>query len=146
AALPTGLAVPGAMWRVETRPGRRDPALTGTVTDPHRPLENAGRHETTLVQLLVDQQLGSYRGYSGSPVIAPPAGGLPGRVLGVLVEQGLWRATSEPGAEPQAANVLYAAHIDRIREEFALTGVTIARSASQMPLPAPYEVSRPELS
>jgi WD40 repeat protein len=145
AVLPAGQATSGARWRVVTRPDRRDPALTGTVTDSHRLLENAGGHETTLVQLLVDQQLGSYRGYSGSPVMAPPAGGLPGRVLGVLVEQGLWRTRPEPGAEPRAANVLYAADIDRVRAEFDLTGVTVARSASQIPLPAPHEVARPEL-
>ena len=113
-------------WRVETRPGRRDSyTLNGTVTDPRRRMWNEGGKETTLIQLLVVQQVGDYKGYSGSPVIAAPAGG----VLGVLVEQGRWRTSSQLGQPPPVANVLFAAPIDQVRSEFGLEGVAAARSA-----------------
>ena len=67
--------------------------LRGTVTDPHRRLKNDAGKETTLIQLWVEQEIGDYRGYSGSPVIAQSAGG----VLGVLVEQGRWRVSRPAG-------------------------------------------------
>ena len=126
AVLPAaGNVAAGEGWRVETRPGRRDSyTLTGTVTDLHRRVWNEGGKETTLIQLLVDQQVGDYKGYSGSPVIAAPADG----VLGILVEQGRWR-TSPVGQPPPVANVLFAAPIDQVRSEFGLEGLAVARPA-----------------
>ena len=92
AVLPVaGSVAVAAQWRVETRPGRSDPTLTGTVDDLHRELQNEVGKETTLIQLRVDQQAGGYQGYSGSPVIAAAGG----EVLGVVVEQGLWRTSPD---------------------------------------------------
>ena len=105
-------------WRVDTRPRSWRPVLRGTVTEPHRRLKNAAGKETTLNQLWVEQQIGSYRGYSGSPVIAQSAG----RVLGVLVEQAFWRVVAQLGAERRVANVLYAAPIEDVLAEFDLAG------------------------
>ena len=72
---------------METRPKANDAALSGTVTHPHRRMRNEAGNETTLIQLRVEEDLGDFQGYSGSPVIAAAAGGDGGGVLGVLVEQ-----------------------------------------------------------
>jgi hypothetical protein len=82
AVLPAGPVTAGAEWRVETRPKASDPALTGTVTDPHRRLQNQSGIETTLIQLWVREEVGDYRGYSGSPVTSPAAGGRRAGCLG----------------------------------------------------------------
>jgi hypothetical protein len=95
----------GEQWRVETRPDPEAPALGGTVDHPQRQLKNRAGKETTLIQLLVKEEIGGYQGYSGSPVISVPAGG----VLGVLVEQSFWRTSVQFGEKPQVSNVLYAA-------------------------------------
>jgi NB-ARC domain/Trypsin-like peptidase domain len=133
----------GEQWRVETRPDPKAPLLRGTVTEPHRQLENDAGKETTLIQLWVEQEVGSYRGYSGSPVIAPPVADMPGRVLGVLAEQAFWRTSDQLGAKPPVANVLYAAHIERVLNEFGLTGVAAARSVMDIPRPVSFELRRP---
>ena len=142
ASLPAaGNVAAGENWRVETRPGRRDSyTLTGMVTDPHRRVWNEGGKETTLIQLLVDQQVGDYKGYSGSPVIAAPADG----VLGVLVEQGRWRTSPQLGQQPPVANVLFAAPIEGVLAEFDLAGVPVARSVRDIPRPVSFEVRRPD--
>lgn len=145
AVLPVGPVTAGAEWRVETRPKASDPALTGTVTDPHRRLQNQRGIETTLIQLWVREEVGDYRGYSGSPVTSPAAGGAPSRVLGVLVEQERWRTSPQPGQPAPVANVLFAAPIDQVLAEFGLTGVTAGEPAGTIPLPAPFEVRRPQL-
>jgi WD40 repeat protein len=131
----------GARWRVETRPGRSDPTLTGTVDDPHRSMQNEARKETTLIQLRVNQQAGGYQGYSGSPVIAAADDG----VLGVMVEQGRWRVSAQLGQPPPAGNWLFAAPIGQVLAQFGLTGVAQARSARDIPLAVSFEVRRPEL-
>jgi WD40 repeat protein len=141
AVLPVGPTTTGAEWRVATRPKASDPTLTGTVTDTNRRLRNQRSEETTLIQLWVREELGDYRGYSGSPVTSQPAGGVPG-VLGVLVEQGRWRISPELGQSAPVANVLFAAPIDRVLTEFGLTGVTVGKSAGTIPLPVPFEVGR----
>ena len=144
AVLPVGPVTTGAEWRVETRPKASDPALTGTVTDPHRRLQNQHGIETTLIQLWVREEVGDYRGYSGSPVTSPSAGGVPGRVLGVLVEQGRWRTSLQLGQPAPVANVLFAAPIDQVLTEFSLAGVPVARSVKDIPRPVSFEVRRPE--
>lgn len=88
AVLPVGPVTTGADWRVRTRPRASDPTLTGTVTDPERRLQNQRGEQATLIQLWVREDLGDYQGYSGSPVTSPMDGSAPGRVFGVLVEQG----------------------------------------------------------
>ena len=142
--LPVGPVTTGTEWRVETRPKASDPTLTGTVTDSHRRLQNQRGEETTLIQLWVREELGDYQGYSGSPVTAPSAGGAPSWVLGVLVEQGRWRTSPQPGEPVPVANVLFAAPIDQVLAEFGLTGVTAGEPAEQIPLPVPFEVRLPQ--
>jgi len=140
AVLPAaGQVTAGQQWRVDTRPDPGAPVLRGTVTEPQRPLKNAAGKETTLIQLWVEQEIGSYRGYSGSPVLAQAAGG----VLGVLVEQAFWRVAAQLGAERPVANVLFAAPIDQVVAEFDLSGVPVARSVRDIPLPVSFEVERP---
>jgi hypothetical protein len=119
AVLPVGPVKAGSEWRVETRPKASDPTLTGTVTDPHRRLQNQCGEETTLIQLWVREELGDYQGYLGSPVTSPSAGGIPTRVLGVLVEQGRWRISPQLGQPAPVANVLFAAPIDQVLTDAA---------------------------
>jgi len=141
AVLPAaGQVTAGQQWRVDTRPDPGAPVLRGTVTEPHRPLKNAAGKETTLIQLWVEQEIGSYRGYSGSPVIAQSASG----VLGVLVEQAFWRVPAQLGAQRPVANVLYAAPIEGVLAEFDLAGVPVARSVRDIPRPVSFEVQRPD--
>ena len=148
AVLPAGPVTAGAEWRVETRPKASDPALTGTVTDPHRRLQNQHGIETTLVQLWVREELGDYRGYSG--IFGEPgylAGG--GRGAG----PGAWGAgragtlAGQPSAGQPApvANVLFAAPIGQVLAEFGLAGVSAGEPAGTIPLPPPFEVRRPQL-
>jgi WD40 repeat protein len=135
-----GQVATGEQWRVETRPDPGAPVLRGTVTEPQRQLKNAAGKETTLIQLWVEQEIGNYRGYSGSPVIAQPAGG----VLGVLVEQAFWRVAAQLGAERPVANVLYAAPIKAVLAEFDLAGVPVVRSVRDIPRAVSFEVRRPD--
>jgi WD40 repeat protein len=135
-----GQVTTGQQWRVDTRPDPGAPVLTGTVTEPQRQLKNAAGKETTLIQLWVEQEVGSYQGYSGSPVIAQPTGG----VLGVLVEQAFWRVAAQLGAQRPVANVLYAAPIEAVLAEFGLAGVPVARSIRDIPRPVSFEVRRPD--
>jgi hypothetical protein len=87
----TGVPTKDAAWEVTTRFLSADPVLTGTIVDPARPIRNNTDHETALIQLDVKQSLGSYEGYSGSPVCVQTTrpGSAPSPVaVGVLVEQG----------------------------------------------------------
>lgn len=104
----------GAEWQVTAQPVGNDPRLTGTVTDVARSVDNAAGTRVELLQLKVDQELGSYRGYSGSAVLsAGPAGG----VIGVLVEQVPHR---QGRGQAQAGNVLYALPLDKVLTRFGL--------------------------
>ena len=142
AVLPAaGQVTAGEQWRVDTRPDPGAPVLRGTVTEPQRQLKNAAGKETTLIQLWVEQEIGGYQGYSGSPVIAQSAGG----VLGVLVEQAFWRVSRPAGrSSAPVANVLFAAPIDGVLAEFDLAGVPVARSVRDIPRPVSFEVRRPD--
>lgn len=104
----------GASWRVTAQPLGNDPRLTGTVTDLARTVVNRGGTPVELLQLRVDQVLGSYRGYSGSAVVVDgPAGG----VVGVLVEQVPHR---QGRGQAEASNVLYAVPIQYVVDRFGL--------------------------
>src|SRR4051794_35652575 len=97
--LVSGRAVDGAAWRVDARPRPNDPQLTGTVTAARRRFANARGHEADGVQLLVDQVLEDYQGYSGSPVTSPD-----GVAIAVLVEQVRARGRPAAGVIPRATN------------------------------------------
>ncbi len=127
--LRVGHAVERAAWQVETRPRGNDPQLTGTVSAARRPFKNAQGHETDVMQLLVEQELGDYRGYSGSPVVlqSPPG---PGAVIGVLVEQLRWRIPAQNGLPiPPASNLLYAIPIQDVLNQFGITALSVAPPA-----------------
>ena len=116
-------------WRVQSRPRLNDPTLTGTVTEHLRAMRNAQGEDTHVVQLWVQQEVGDYAGYSGSPVVV---GGTPfGAVIGVLVEQGRWRKNSQSGQWP-VSNVLYAAPIEAIVSRFGLGEIVAYQSAREL--------------
>jgi WD40 repeat protein len=130
ADIAVGQAVEGADWRVDARPRPNDPALDGVVNAARRPFKNAQGHETHVVQLLVNQILDEYEGYSGSPVTAGP-----GVVVGVLVEE-LRSRLRVTGRPVPATNVLYAISIE---DALARFGIAAARA----PLPIRSWIPRP---
>jgi hypothetical protein len=112
-----GRAVQGAKWAVETQPLGNDPRLDGTITVLRRKLQKSPGHFVWVMQLQVEQELGNYGGYSGSPVLLDsPEGG----VIGVLDEQVRMRLTAAAVQPPPAANVLYAIPIADVVQRFAL--------------------------
>lgn len=69
-------AVAGDEWRVlRPPPAGNDPELSGTVTSAARRIKNAQGHEVEIVQLLVDEDMREFSGYSGSAVVLPPPAG-----------------------------------------------------------------------
>lgn len=124
-------AVVGDEWRVlRPPPAGNDPELSGTVTSAARRIKNAQGHEVEVVQLLVDEDMREFSGYSGSAVVLPASGG----VAAILVEQVHWR-TKTAGRKPAASNVLYAVPVRTALARFGLTGV-ISVSAG-LPLDTP---------
>jgi hypothetical protein len=94
-------------WQVDARPRANDARLTGIVSDTERPFSKERGPDIHVLQLLVDQVLGDYEGYSGSPVVLGASDSRP--VLGVLIEQLRWRTRNGPGrGKDPAGNVLYA--------------------------------------
>jgi tetratricopeptide (TPR) repeat protein len=120
-------------WRVEAQPHGDDPMLKGTVDSTKWQLHNAKGRITEVLQLQVEESLGDYAGYSGSPVVlnSPPLA-----VIGVLVQQQLLRTrwSSETSHRP-ASNVLYAIPIDSVLRRFNLE--RLARSALKVPADQP---------
>jgi hypothetical protein len=111
--LPVLRALPGAGWRVDSpKPSSNDPHLTGTVSTAHSQIEPPKRpgDRLSVVQLHVQQELGSYDGYSGSAVLDS----LGRAAMALLVQQKLLRVAVEPGAAKLASNVLYAVPIDDV--------------------------------
>ena len=120
----------GTAWQVAARPRANDPKLTGVVSDTQRRFNKTHGSEVRVVQLLVDQTVGEYEGYSGSPVMLRAAetaeGGVSSSppVLGVLIEQLRWRVPPRPGQpRPPASNVLYAIPIQDVLARFELDAV-----------------------
>jgi len=110
-----GAPVQGAGWRVSTKFLPNDPVLTGTITDPARTIQNAQGHDAELAQLYVQEGLGGFNGYSGSPVWMPGAGQVDRVAVGVLVEQTLLRVKNQPGQHTtMATNVLWAAPLPAV--------------------------------
>ena len=127
-ALAAACAWEDLAWQVPARPRGNDPKLTGTVTDADHPFENAKGREGRALQLRVNETLGDYGGYSGSPVLFETA------VVGVLVEQLRWRvaATAGQGRTP-ASNVLYAVPIEDVLARFGLDAIWAAVPAPLAP-------------
>ncbi|WP_137991460.1 trypsin-like peptidase domain-containing protein [Streptomyces vilmorinianum] len=111
-APPTDWARPRVRWRGPYRPPGETSRLSGWVT--HAPIDHqslAGGTFTAM-QLTVDQLLGDYSGYSGSPVEHAEECEQPS-VVGMLMEQQLSRQNADDGT-----NVLYAATVRGIMERF----------------------------
>ena len=132
--LPVARAVGQPAWRVETRPKKSDPVLSGRVIDTARLVVNAKGQEIEFVQLHVDQQLGDYGGYSGSPVVLDSPRDA---VIGVLVEQQRWRQGASPGQPAPAANVLYATPVAKVIARFAI------EESVRLAHPQRFDVPRP---
>ncbi|MEV1080053.1 serine protease [Streptomyces sp. NPDC050211] len=104
---------PGDQWHGPHRPSHTDPYLNGRVDQASVPYDCEGGGRIEAIQLLAEQVLGNYAGYSGGPVErATPEEEL--AVLGILVEQYPDRA--HPGRN---ANVLFAATIREALTRFA---------------------------
>jgi hypothetical protein len=110
-------ATPGLRWTVTTRPTASDPQLTGEVEATERIITNERGHNVAVIQLLAEQDLRDFHGYSGSAVRLASAHGT---IVGLLVEQVNERLRT-PGLGRQAAsNVLYAVAIGAIVTRFAI--------------------------
>jgi hypothetical protein len=141
--LAVGRAVAGADWRVEAQPRGNDPLLTGTIDTLRRRFINAEGHETEVMQLRVDQQVGDYEGYSGGAVMLQSPRGA---VIGVLVEQLRWRLATPIGQPRPAANILYAIPIQHVLDRFGLAAVSVARPVRfSAPHPRADAIERPSL-
>lgn len=103
-------------WRVDSRPSDDDPMLTGQITTLARPLLTETGEEVLLIQLHVQQSLGDYRGYSGSPVEYFAPNGQSGGFIGILIEQARWRIKAPGVRLPPVANVLYAVPVKSVLE------------------------------
>ena len=126
------------------RPGRgSDPALTGTVTDPHRRLRNQRGKETTLIQLRVRRRLRRLPGLFGEPgyLVAEAGRGLgawgAGRA-GTLADQRLSWGRPAPVANV-AVRRPHRPGADRVRSYRG----DRREPVGEIPLPVPYEVRRP---
>jgi hypothetical protein len=103
--------VEGGSWRVDSRPRDDDPMLSGSITSCARPLVTEDGEEALLLQLHVQQSLGDYSGYSGSPVHFGSKTS-DNSLVGILIEQARWRRKEPTQQLAPVANVLYAVPID----------------------------------
>lgn len=121
--LETAEALEGRKWQVDSRPRDGDPMLSGWITSCARPLATEDGGEAVLLQLHVQQLLGDYSGYSGSPVRLPnEVGG--SDAIGVLIEQARWRKKEAYERLPPVANVLYAVPVTAALTLFGVGPVT----------------------
>lgn len=107
-----------AQWRIESRWKSSDPVLTGSVDAPRVSVALKDRvREVSVVQLDVKQTgIGSFRGYSGSPVMDHEE-----RVIGVVVEQVEDRRSRQRRNEARpASSVLFAIPIIDVIERFSI--------------------------
>jgi hypothetical protein len=133
--LPLTAPMAGGRWRVDSPPGN-DPPLHGDIAATALPMvkgedEPVEDEPVEVMQLLVDELLGDYHGYSGSGVLD----GLGRAVVGILIEQQPLRVPVPLGEVPDAANVLYALPI---RTAVARLGVATSTGP-----PLRFEVPRP---
>ncbi|MEU2562128.1 serine protease [Streptomyces longispororuber] len=122
-APPTDVPRPHARWRGTYCPPGENARLSGRITHALVDHHSAAGGVFTAMQLAVDQKLGTYVGYSGSPVDTghddpDPQGEAQRLVVGILMEQQLSRQDDSPGS-----NVLFAASVRHAMERFAYFGV-----------------------
>jgi hypothetical protein len=99
-------------WSVRPTGRSNDPVLTGTITAIGLPLEDAKGNPVTAMQLQVDQELGDFKGYSGSAVLNEQW-----QVTGLLIEQKLQRLNVP---RPAASNVLFALPISDVAKRLQI--------------------------
>ncbi len=114
----------GMQWEVACPPVTSEPHLTGCVTFARRAWTSRKNLHVEAVQLQVDQEIGDYSGYSGSPVTLPDGDGA---VCAVLIEQQPERQSLGQDRERRNANVLYAIPI---ADALSALGITDAKRAA----------------
>ena len=108
----------GGRWSASPTGVSNDPVLTGTITAIGMPLEDAKGNRVTAMQLEVEQDLGGFKGYSGSAVFNEE-----GQVTGLLIEQKLQRVNAP---RPAASNVMFALPIADVARSLQID-VALAR-------------------
>ncbi|MHA5053283.1 S1 family peptidase [Streptomyces sp. SD15] len=100
---------PNTRWRVTYCPPGESTQLSGYVT--HEPVDYPSLAGGGFkgVQLTVEQELGTYAGYSGSPVDTDPKR----PVVGILMEE--QRSREDPN---RGSNVLFAASVQHAMDQF----------------------------
>ncbi|MFF4733783.1 serine protease [Streptomyces mirabilis] len=143
-APPTDWPRPQVRWSGTYCPPGENTQLSGRVT--HAPIDyrSAEGGESKGIQLTVDQLLGDYSGYSGSPVDSDPVragrsdpferGERP--VVGILMEQQLSREDPTTGS-----NVLIAASVRHAMDMFPHFSIDWLRNGGHAPEP-PHAVSQ----
>ncbi|TPQ16756.1 trypsin-like peptidase domain-containing protein [Streptomyces sporangiiformans] len=123
-------------WRATYRPTLELGALTGTVSVPSLPKKARDGEVIEVIQLLCPGNLGSHRGYSGSPVELEPSSALPrGAILGILLQQQPNRAKPQ-----ESSDTLYAVPVQEAVTRFEslsdrhLLECLIAESWQQQPI------------
>ncbi|WP_326759836.1 serine protease [Streptomyces phaeochromogenes] len=138
-APPTDWPRPEVNWHGRYCPPGENTQLSGKVT--HAPVPYRSRGGTfTGLQLTVDQLLGDFSGYSGSPVETDSDRPDPRErpVVGILMQEQLSRADGSSGS-----NVLYAASIRHAMELFPYFDVGHLRhlvSGQPAEVPAPQAI------
>jgi hypothetical protein len=128
------VATDGDRWWVNATGRGNDPALTGVVTRADLRMTDDMGNRLAAMQLLVDQDLGGFGGYSGSAVLNPD-----GEVTGILIEQ-LPQRLSTP--RPPASNVLFALPIADVLGRLPLE-IPVPRIRPLRAVPTPADHDRP---
>ena len=112
----------GARWIADAQPRSNDPQLDGVIKAAKWSFTNKRKHQVDGIQLDVEQELGDYSGYSGSPILSEEGSRRwPSR-----------RATpaprnASPGEPSRASNVLYAVSV---LDAIATLGIRLDQSSS----------------
>ena len=117
-----GRATTGARWIADAQPRSNDPQLDGVIKAAKWSFTNKRKHQVDGIQLDVEQELGDYSGYSGSPILSEE-----GVAVGLLVEQLPRRENASPGEPSRASNVLYAVSV---LDAIATLGIRLDQSSS----------------
>ncbi|MFJ2008556.1 S1 family peptidase [Streptomyces chartreusis] len=143
-AAPTDWPRPEVGWRGTYCPPSEETRLSGRVTHETVDYRNAADGVFKAVQLTVDQQLGTYDGYSGSPVDTAGAQArheqhgqtAPRPVVGILMEERLDRADAS-----RVSNVLIAASVLHAMDRF--TQFSIGHLRNQVSVPESHRPAPP---
>lgn len=139
--LPLTAPMAGARWRVDSPPPGNDPPLHGHIAATALPTADGEDEPVEVMQLLVDELLGDYHGYSGSGVLDS----LGRAVVGILIQQQPLRVPVPLGVVPDAANVLYAVPVRTVVARLGVATSTGPPLRFDVPRPPSGMVDRPEL-